>query len=302
MNKKMIWIFLGFFLVGVLTPLRGLENISVKEEVYLAKDEVQDNIIAFGGDIIIEGRVKENVVALGGTIVLSGEVGDTVLGIGSTITLRSTAVIRGDLVSLGGVLNKEPGCLIQGDTVYFKSSELLSRIFRGGIFSFPFVPLLLIFKVMTMFVWLLLAIVVVALFPRQLAFASGQIRSSFWPTLGVGALTLVVFITLLVFSALLSILLIGIPFLLFLIAVGLIIKIFGQVVLFYFFGESIGRAFGSRTLSPLLVVVIGLVVVSLITLVPFLGFLFSFCLGLIAWGAVIRTKFGTTENWLRKKA
>lgn len=302
MNKKMIWIFLGFFFVGLLPPLRGLENISVKEEVYLAKDEVQDNIIAFGGDIIIEGRVKENVVALGGTIVLSGEVGDTVLGIGSTITLRPTAVIRGDLVSLGGVLNKEPGCLIQGDTVYFKSSELLSRIFRGGIFSFPFVPLLLIFKVMTMFVWLLLAVVVVALFPRQLAFASGQIRSSFWPTLGVGALTLVVFITLLVFSALLSILLIGIPFLLFLIAVGLVIKIFGQVVLFYFFGESIGRAFGSRTLSPLLVVVIGLVVVSLITLVPFLGFLFSFCLSLIAWGAVIRTKFGTTENWLRKKA
>jgi len=301
MNGKLLRVFLGLFLFGLLSPLQGRENITLKEEVFVAKDEVQDNIIAFGGNVVVEGRVKESVVAFGGSIVLSGEVGDTVVGVGSTITLRSTAVIKGDLVSLGGVLHKEPGCLIEGDTVYFKSSELVSRLFRGGLLSFPLIPIILIFKLMTMFVWLLLAVVLAAIFPRQLAFASAQVRSAFWPTLGTGVLALLVFATLVIFSALLSILLIGIPFLLFLVAIGLVIKVFGQVVLYYFFGESLGRAFGSRTPSPLISVILGLVVVSLITLIPVLGFLFSFCVSFIAWGVAIRTKFGTKENWFQKK-
>lgn len=302
MKKKVIWVFLGLFLGGILPPLQCLENISIKQEIYVGKDEVQENIIAFGGNITVDGRVKESVVAFGGTIVLNGEVGDTVIGIGSMISLRSTAVIGGDLVCLGGVLSKEPGCVIQGDTVYFKSAEIFSRFFRGGLLSFPFLPVLLIFKVMTMFIWLLLALVVVAVFPRQLAFASAQIRSSFWPTMGTGALTLIVFVTLVLFSALLSFLLIGIPFLLFLIAVGLIIKIFGQITLFHFFGESLGRAFGSRTVAPWVAVLLGLLIVSLTTLIPVVGLLISFLLTLLAWGVVIRTKFGTTENWFRKKA
>ncbi len=302
MNKKIFWIFLGFFLCRLAIPAHGLENITLKEEVFVAKDEVQDNIIAFGGNITIEGRVKESVVAFGGTMVISGEVGDTVVGFGSTITLRSTAVIRGDLVTLGGVLHKEPGCRIEGDTVYFRSSELLSRFFRGGLFSFPFLPILLILKLMTMFIWLLLAIVVVAIFPRQIVFASGQIRRSFWPIAGTGALSLIVFATLVLFSALFSFILIGIPILLFLGAVGLVIKIFGQVILFYFFGESLGHAFGNRTPSPWVATLLGLIVVTLITFIPILGLIFSFCLSFLAWGVVIRTKFGTTENWFRKKA
>lgn len=302
MNKKILWFGLGLFLTGFVFPLQGLDNVNLKEEVVVARDEVQDNIIGFGTNILIDGRVKESVVAFGGTIVLSGEVGDTVVGIGSSITLRSSAVIRGDLVSLGGVLHKEPGCVIQGDTVYLKSSELFSRLFRGSLFTFPFVPILLVLKLMTTFIWLLLALVVVAIFPRQLAFASTQIRRAFWPTVGTGALSLAVFVALLLFSALFSLLLIGLPFLLFFIAIGLIIKVFGQVVLFYFFGESLSRAFSNRTPSPWVVVFLGLIIVSLMTFIPVLGFIISFFLSFIAWGVVIRTKFGTTENWFRKKA
>ncbi len=302
MKKKAVGVLLSLFLCGLVSPLRGLENISVNQAVYVAKDEVQENIVAFGGNITIDGRVKESVVAFGGAIVVNGEVGDTVVGIGSTISLRSTAVIRGDLICLGGVLNKEPGALIQGDTVYFRSTEIFSRFFRGGLLSFPFLPVLLILKVMTMFIWLLLAIAVIAIFPRQITFASAQIRSSFWPTVGTGALALIVFVTLVLFSALFSFLLVGIPFLLFFIAVGLIIKIFGQITLFHFFGESLGRAFSSRTVAPWVAVLLGLLIVSLITLIPLLGLLISFFLTLLSWGVVIRTKFGTTDNWFRKKA
>lgn len=83
--------------------------------------------------------------------------------------------------------------------------------------------------------------------------------------------------------------------------IGLVVKIFGNVALFYLFGESVARAFRSRTPAPAAAVVLGLVVVTVIKLIPFLGLLFSLYLSVIAWGVVMRTKFGTTENWLRKR-
>jgi hypothetical protein len=302
MNIKIAIAFIALFLIGTLLPLHGLQNVTFKEDVFVAKDEVQENVISFGGNITVEGRVKQNIVAFGGTITLSGEVGDTVAGIGSVITLRSTAVVKGDVVSMGGVLHKEPGCVIQGDTVYFKSSELFSKVFKGGLFSFPFMPIILILKLISMFIWLLLALVIAAVFPRQLSLASSQIRGTFWPVVGTGIIVLILFASLVIICALLSLVLIGIPFLLFLIAVGIIIKIFGQVVLFYFFGESLGKAFGSKSVAPVAAVILGLILISFIKFIPLLGLLFSFCLSIIAWGVVIRTKFGTTENWLKRKA
>jgi len=302
MKNRFALAFITLFFIGTLLPLRGLQNIGFKEDVFVAKDEVQDNVIAFGGNVTIEGRVKESVIAFGGTIILSGEVGDSVVGIGSVITLRSTAVVKGDVVSLGGALNKEPGCVIGGDTVYFKGGEMISKLFRGGLFSFPLMPIILALKLISMFIWLLLAIVIAAVFPRQLSLASSQIRAAFWPVVGLGIVALILFTGLVIICALLSLVLIGIPFLLFLIAAGLVIKIFGTVVLFYFFGESIGKAFGSKTVTPLAAVMLGLILISFIKFIPIIGFLFSFCLSLIAWGVVIRTKFGTTESWLRKKA
>jgi hypothetical protein len=104
-NKVTLTVALLFF-IGTLLPLHGQGNITVKEDVFVAKDEVQENVITFGGNVTVEGRIKQNIAAFGGTIILSGEVDDSVVGFGSAITLRSTAVVKGDVVSLGGVLQK----------------------------------------------------------------------------------------------------------------------------------------------------------------------------------------------------
>jgi len=302
MKNRLAFAAIALFFMAVSLPLHGRQSLTFKEDVFVGKDEVQDNVIAFGGNVTIEGKVKENVVAFGGSITVSGEVGDSIVGIGSVITLRSTAVVKGDVVSMGGVLTKEPGCVIQRDTVYFKSSELFPKLFKGGFFFFPFGPIILVLKLISMFIWLLLALVIAAVFPRQVSLASSQIRAAFWPVVGTGLIALILFAGLIITFALLSFVLIGIPFLLFLIALGIIIKIFGQVVLFYFFGESLGQAFGSKRVAPMAAVVLGLIVISFLKFIPILGFLFSFFLSIIAWGVVIRTKFGTTENWLKRKA
>ncbi len=300
MKNKYLFPLIILFILSISLPLNS-QGILVKKDIYVAEDEVQDNVISFGGDILIKGKVEESVVAIGGTITIEGEVGEVVFGIGSQITLKSTATIKGDVVSLGGRLEKEPGSIVDGDTVYMELESLKDVFALLGGFGFAgLLPLLIIIKLITLFIWFILAVLLAALFPRQLSLASSQIRRSFWPVFGTGLLAIIIFTGLVIFSVLLSFILIGIPILLALIIIGIVIKIFGQITLFYFFGESLARAFGSKQPSAFLAVFLGLILVGLIGFIPILGTLFAFVLSILGWGAVIRTKFGTTENWFRK--
>lgn len=106
-----------------------------KEEIIISPGETQKNILAFGSRVVVEGKVEESVVVFGGEITVSGEVGRSVVGFGSKVTVRSTAIIREDLVVLGGTLEKEPGCTIGQDTVFIPTGGSLPRKFSARVFS-----------------------------------------------------------------------------------------------------------------------------------------------------------------------
>jgi cytoskeletal protein CcmA (bactofilin family) len=302
MKNKFILLLILLVFFGFI-PLQAQQSFVLKKDIVVAEGEVQDNVITLGGNVLIEGEVKEDVVAFGGSITVKGRVRGTIVGINSDINLESTAIVEGDVYSIGGVLNKEPGCVIEGDTVYFKTPEDISKFLKEtfrGIFTISFIPFVLIAKLLIFFIWFIIALVIAALLPRQISFASSQIRKSFWPVFGIGFLSIIVYVGVVIFSALLCLLLIGIPLLFFFVIFGITIQIFGRVVLFYFLGESLTKAFGKSKISPLVAVILGLVLVTLIRFIPIIGFLFSFCLSIIGWGVVIRTKFGTTENWFKR--
>ena len=292
------------FLSLSFAPLQG-QGFIVQKDIVVGEDEVQDNVMSFGGTISVKGKVQENVIAFGGMIIIEGKVGETVLGFGSKILLKSTAEVKGDLVSIGGTLDKESGADVKGDTVHFSltTTEDVREFFRDGLFGITgisLIPLLLIFKLITLFIWFILAICLAAIFPRQISSASTQIRKSFWPVFGIGILSIVIYTGLVIFSVLLSFVLIGIPILFCLIFIGIIIKIFGRIILFYFFGESITRAFSKKQPSVLVAVILGFLLLGFISFIPIIGSLFGFFLSIVGWGVVIRTKFGTTTNWFSR--
>lgn len=302
MNKKIICLVFLLLFIGLI-PLQG-QGIIFKKDIFVEKGETLDNAVSWGGEIRIEGTVTDSVINFGGTIVISGKVENAVVGFGTDIILHPTARIEGDVVSLGGTLNRDLGAVIEGDTIYFGSSEEVSQFLRegfAGVLGFSLLPLMLIFKLITLVIWFILAIILVAIFPKQISFASSQIRTSFWPTFGTGFLSIIVFTGLIIFAVFLCFILIGIPILLALIAIGVVIKIFGRVVVFYFLGDWIFTAFGGKKSSGLLAVILGLFLFGLIGFIPILGSLFSFVLSIIGWGAVIRTKFGSVENWFKRK-
>jgi hypothetical protein len=273
--------------------------------VTVAAGETQKNVFTLGGNAVVEGRIVESVVAVGGSITISGEVGEAVVGIGSHIVIKSTAVIDGDIAALGGTLEKEPGCTVKGSTTYIQSSEIGDKLFRQGVvrglFSLSVMPFVLVLKLVIFTGWLVAGLIGAGLFPKPIALAAGEIRSSFWHVFGVGILALIIFLGLLIFALLLSIILIGIPVFLALSVTGFVIWVFGRLAVFYFFGDSLLRALRSRSSSAIGAVLVGLVIVSLIAFLPLFGFLVTALLNIIGWGVVVRTKFGTTENWFQRK-
>jgi len=302
MDKKIFCLAILFVLLGFL-PLHG-QGFIFKKDIIVEEGETQDNVMSWGGEIQIKGNVTDSVINFGGTIIIEGRVGQTIVGFGSEIILKSTARIEGDVISLGGTLDKDPGSIIEGDTIYFSTSDEVARFLKEGmvgILGFSLLPLLLIFKLITLVIWFILAIILVAIFPKQISFASEQIQKSFWPIFGTGILSIVIFTGLIIFSVFLSFILIGIPILLALIAVGIVIKVFGRVVVFYFMGEWIFKAFGGKKASGLFAVLLGLFLFGLIGFIPVIGSVLSFVLSIIGWGVVIRTKFGTMENWFKRK-
>jgi hypothetical protein len=245
-------------------------------------------------------------MVIGGSITVSGEVGQSVVGIGSRILVRSTATIGEDLAALGGTLEKEPGCAIGGDTIYFQTRELGDRLFRDGdffsmLFSFPIIPIIVVIKLVIIFLWLIAAVLGAALFPKPIAYAAGEIRKSFWPVFGTGLAAIAVFITVVGIAALLSVLLIGIPIFIALVAAGFVITVFGRLAVLFFLGQASLQALGSKRSGAMGTVLFGLLVFSVAGFVPGLGFLFGLVMSAVGWGIAIRTKFGSRENWFQKK-
>lgn len=287
----------------VVTARDGGGHGGAKDTIAVAAGETRENIIAFGSDVVVEGMVKKTLLAVGGSITLSGAVGEAVVGIGSRIKLLAGAEVHGDLIAIGGSLSKEPGAVIGGDTVSLKVGDLTNKFFGqgfAGLFSLAFWPLLIILKLVNAFIWLLVAIVVAALFPRQVVYASGRIRRQFWPVFGTGFLALIIFTVFVAISAVLCLVLIGIPILLSLVLAGLAVKIFGKVVLFFLVGESLAQAFNRKSVTPVGGALLGLFLLTIIGFVPFLGFLVATAMNILGWGVVLRTKFGTQENWFHR--
>ncbi|MFW6160555.1 MAG: hypothetical protein ACOC57_05380, partial [Acidobacteriota bacterium] len=243
-QKILIFLITPFLLLSILTPLEA-QGVLLKRDIHVGPGEVQENIITFGGHVVVEGIVKESIVAFGGTVIVSGEVGDIILGFGADIELKPEAVVKGDVVSLGGTLNRAPGARIDGDTIFFKTSdELWESLKQGfvGLFGISLIPLFISFKRISLFIWFILALIIAALFPKQVTLASRQIKDSFWGVFGIGLLSIIIFSGLVLFSALISLILIGIPLLIALIFIGLALKIFSRVVIFCFLGEALARA------------------------------------------------------------
>jgi hypothetical protein len=280
---------------------QGGSDVRFGENVVVPKGTRVPAAVAFGGDILVNGRVTDYVVAFGGDITVNGTVGTSVVAFGGDVRLGPKAVVGRDLKSsdasvilFGGKLTRAPGAQVAGQTKEFQGVHLgdaLGWLGRGMLFS----PLLGIsffgWIVQTAF-FLVLALVAAALMPRQLRGVQRQLGGKPWASLGWGALAF-----FLVAPAILVVLVISIVGLLLVLPYGLFILLayfFVTTGVGAFLAQKVLTGFGGKE-NLMLSVTIGVVGTTVVSRIPAIGPMLLIAMMIFGIGAAL---LGVSE-WRR---
>lgn len=82
-------------------------------------DTFQGDLVVFGGNVIVEDKadLNGNLVVFGGTISSNGNVSGDVVIIGGQVKLEEKAIVNGDLVTIGGQVDRAEGSEVKGEVV-----------------------------------------------------------------------------------------------------------------------------------------------------------------------------------------
>ena len=288
---------------GCVTVTSGDGGFLMGGRRVVEKGEVtRDELVMLGGSIRIDGEARADVVVLGGSLTVNGTARDVVV-IGGRMRLGPDAHIRGDLINVGGTLNRSPGARVDGEVVNVGVTGLdwMSR-FGMGDWSlggwWGLSPFHVITRTTQLIYWLLLAVMTVALAGDRVSSAAHSIiREPF----RFGVIGFVGFFALCLMSGflvILSLLIIGIPFLLAVLLLWWLAYIFGMVAVFQVIGQKLLPVFGKADASQLGLVAVGAVALGLLHYFPLIGSLFWVLAACVGIGSVFATRFGTNRPWL----
>jgi hypothetical protein len=154
--------------------VRGSDVVRFGKDIHIGRHElVQGDVVCIAGDIIIEGKVRGNVVNVFGETVLYG-----------------TAVINGDVVTVMGELNEYNNPRVRGETVNVASGAPNIHLpflsyGTGNMWD-------VIVKVIKFIIFTLLLLMIIYFLPDRMKMSSDHVFGSFFRSLGVGILVLLV--------------------------------------------------------------------------------------------------------------
>ena len=243
----------------------------------------------------------------GGNLVAAGRIAGDLAIFGGNVRLTESAVVTGDLIAVGGNIDRDEGSVVLGDVV----STGEGVVMPGFALRFPRVlpdvlphaipiggvagGLIGILQNIVMAIFSALALaalgVILLLFIEQPARRMGDTVTVVpWASVGMGLLTMIVVaaVTVILFITIcLS------PLALLLLVALAAAILLGWTVAGLLVGERILVALNIEDPSPLLSVAVGVVLLSLLTHIPCVGWLFGLLVGSIGLGAVVLTRAGT---------
>jgi uncharacterized RDD family membrane protein YckC len=284
---------------------RGNDRVAVGSNASLGKDQRADSVISVLGSSTSEGYVSDAVVsvlgdtrvtgstqdaiAVLGSVYLNGEARGNVVAVLGNVELGPQAKVNGDLVVVGGTLTRDPASEVRGQIsnvlamglgsaewirpwarhclIYFRPLAIAPGLGWAWGLAFGFLAL-----------YVLIAIMFRDAVDRCVTTFETQPGKSILAAILTTLLTPVVFM-------LLVITVIGIAFVP-LAGLGLfLMSLFGKAVMLAWIGRACLRL-SSRgaELHTAVAVVLGGVIVTLLYLVPFLGFVVYKTLGILGLG------------------
>lgn len=255
------------------------------------------NLIRFGGSVTVPAnQVVENAHAFGGNVTISpnARVVDTAIAFGGNVVLKTGARVDGDAYSFGGKIIQEPGATIGGDQATFSDSPAERLRQRHGMMSgsygrhsfFPWYFFNAMFRISAAVVAAILGLIIIQTSPQFIPNLAAKLRhypglTALW---GLGAIVSIIFV-----SVFLAITLIGIPLIPLLSLSTVVASLVGSLGVALFVGQRFNND-GKRSVSQQFLV--GLAILTVLALIPFLGGLVVFLVNLFGLGAMLLWQFG----------
>ncbi len=283
------------------------------------------DLVIFGGAVTTEAdsTVNGDIVLIGGVVEVGGTVNGSLIGIGGAVQLREAAVVNGDLVTIGATLSREEGARINGDVVSGMGFPFVFGVPSGPITEIPeipeipempvipvipqiphtpgigfsFNPLLdMMWFFFRTFMFALLAVLVVLFFDRSTVRVAKAAIDQPLITAGAGFLTAILTPMALIALTLTIIL---IPVTILAVLVLIVAWLFGWIAVGLEVGRRIAQLFNVEW-APAISAGVGSFILFLVLggfaeLIPCVGWLPQFLVGLWGLGAVIMTRFGTQD-------
>jgi hypothetical protein len=247
------------------------------------------NLVRFGGDVSVPAnQTVENASAFGGsvTVLPNARVLDTAIAFGGDIILKAGARVDGDAYSFGGKIVQEPGAIIGGEKATFSDRHgmMYGSYGRQSFFAQYFFSAM--FRICAAVVAAILGLIVLQTSPQFLTDLAIKLRrdpglTALW---GIGGIVAIIFGTVF-----LAITLIGIPLIPLLSLSAVVTSLFGSLGVALFVGESLDKNAKQPTSQQFL---IGLVILTVLALIPFVGGLVVFLINLFGLGVILLWKFG----------
>ncbi len=250
------------------------------------------DLIKVGADVtVVAGTNVRSAVAIGGNADIAGNVAKDVVAIGGSITLRSNARVNGNTVAIGGIIKKEPGAKIAGEIKEITMPHNLTALTVFGSKLAPhFILAATVFAGLLTFLGILaIAITAAILFPKKVGWTSAAIehfplKAFLWGVLW--------FILALPIALLLVISIIGIPLVVAQFVIYGVAQVLGYVAVSQILGKKLLLSFKKYNQPMVSEVVWGVVLITLLSMVPFVGCLVAIIVFPMGLGAVWLSRFG----------
>ena len=257
-----------------------------------ASGAIANDRVRIGGDVVVEkGMTVKDAVAVGGNVTVNGVVNKSAVAVGGSVFLGPDAVVRKDVVFIGGVIEKQEGARIGGDIVEMSIPGL--KAILPYLYEETPVGWLVVFEIITFAGLLALALLIVAIIPGPVGLISENVRQNLLKVTLSGILGVLVIVPLAIF---LMITVIGIP----LVALEVLLvggaMLVGYIAMAQFVGDRLAAAIKRPGLNILWVTVLGLILLWAIGWVPFLGPVVKSAATLLGFGAVLVTLFSSISQ------
>jgi hypothetical protein len=251
------------------------------------------DVVTLGKPVLLEGELAGSLVLVGGGPArVSGHIRRDLILLGANATIARGAAIDGDVLAVGGDLTFEEGAspetVVRGQvrTISALEAAVLSELKTSPVLVRAVSPLLLSFRLFLLFLWLVVALLLLLAAPRVLArAASGDpSRLAFHAALGATAVLTAVLLAAFLLSVLpaRAALSAGIA----LLAVVVVAKVFGLSTLFLVLGRRLARGLPREAVlfGDPAAVAVGLVSLGAVSLIPVVG--------PVVWGLASLTGIG----------